>query len=213
MSSPPKILLLVGDFVEDYEAMVPYQACLAVGMRVDVVCPGKKKGDFVHTAVHDFEGQDTYSEKIGHRFRITEEFEHAASSSKDYDALILPGGRAPEYLRNDAAVVALVREFLDDGDKVVVSICHGAQLLAAAALAARGEAKESAAVKLTAYPACGVECKLAGFEFVEADADAVVVDEEKKIVSGPAWPSHPKVLQEMFRLLGTTVTHDGKKRA
>jgi protease I len=204
--TPPKILLLVGDFVEDYEAMVPLQTCLAVGMQVDVVCPNKKPGDFVLTAVHDFEGQQTYSEKPGHRFAITADFEQAVSSSGAYDALILPGGRAPEYLRNDADVVSLVRKFLDDDDKVVVSICHGAQMLAAAAL----EAGKTPA-RITAYPACGVECKLAGFEFVEAAADGVVVDEERKIVSGPAWPSHPSVMREMFRLLGTTVSHGGKK--
>src|SRR5215467_1385615 len=95
--APKIILMLVGDYVEDYEVMVPFQALLMVGHHVDAVCPGKKAGDKVRTAIHDFEGDQTYSEKPGHNFALNATF--ADVKPESYDALVLPGGRAPEYLR------------------------------------------------------------------------------------------------------------------
>src|SRR5579883_2284017 len=119
-----KILMLVGDFVEDYEAMVPFQALEMVGHRVDAVCPGKKAGDKVRTAVHDFEGDQTYSEKPGHNFALNATFAEVKADA--YDALVIPGGRAPEYLRLNKAVLELVRRFAQAG-KPVAAICHAAQ--------------------------------------------------------------------------------------
>lgn len=105
-----KILMLVGDLVEDYEAMVPYQILTMVGHTVDTVCPGKKVGETVKTAVHDFEGDQTYSEKRGHNFAITATFE--GIKPEDYDGLVIPGGRAPEYLRLDEGVIEVTRHFV-----------------------------------------------------------------------------------------------------
>ena len=124
-----KILMLVGDFVEDYEVMVPFQALQMVGHQVDAVCPDKSAGQFVRTAVHDFEGDQTYSEKPGHRFTLNATFSEVRP--EDYDALVIPGGRAPEYLRLNERVIAVVRHFAA-AKKPIAAICHGAQLLAAA---------------------------------------------------------------------------------
>src|SRR5438105_4569734 len=92
-----KILMLVGDFVEDYEVMVPFQALQVAGHQVDAVCPDRKAGESVRTAIHDFEGDQTYTEKRGHNFKLNATFSQV--KAKDYDALVIPGGRAPEYLR------------------------------------------------------------------------------------------------------------------
>src|SRR5436305_4380708 len=127
--SAKKILLLAGDYVEDYEVMVPFQALLMIGHHVDAVCPGKKAGDKVRTAVHDFEGEQTYSEKPGHNFALNATF--ADVKPEGYDALVIPGGRAPEYLRLNEDVLRVVRHFAEKA-KPVAAICHGAQLLAAA---------------------------------------------------------------------------------
>ena len=127
--SGKKILMLVGDFVEDYEAMVPYQILLTAGHEVDTVCPGKSHGDSVATAIHDFQGDQTYTEKPGHRFAINADFDAAEPSR--YDALVIPGGRAPEYLRLDPRVLEMTRHFFDTS-KPVAAICHGAQILSAA---------------------------------------------------------------------------------
>src|SRR5690349_4505542 len=91
------ILMLLGDYVEDYEVMVPFQSLQMVGHRVDAVCPGKAAGDSIRTAVHDFDGAQTYSEKPGHNFTLNAAFEGIDPAK--YDALVIPGGRAPEYLR------------------------------------------------------------------------------------------------------------------
>jgi len=192
---PPRVLMLVGDAVEDYEAMVPFQALLAVGAAVDAVCPGKAAGDKVHTVVHDFEdGHQTYTEKPGHGFAVTAEFHAGAVAS--YDALFLPGGRAPEYLRLNKDVLTLVRSFVDAG-KPVAAVCHGAQLLTAAG-AVSGRT-------LTAYPACAPECRAAGATFKETASDGVVVD--GPLITAPAWPAHPALVRELLKALGTTVTH------
>ena len=120
-----KLLLLAGDFVEDYEIMVPFQALQMVGHTVDAVCPGKKKGEQVRTAIHDFEGDQTYTEKRGHNFTLNATFDEIDPAS--YDALVIPGGRAPEYLRLNAKVLDIVRHF-DKADKPIAALCHGPQL-------------------------------------------------------------------------------------
>src|ERR1700731_653759 len=121
-----KLLLLAGDFVEDYEIMVPFQALQMVGHKVDAVCPGKKKGEQVRTAIHDFEGDQTYTEKRGHNFTLNATFDEIDPAT--YDALVIPGGRAPEYLRLNATVLEIVRHF-DKPNKPIAALCHGPQLL------------------------------------------------------------------------------------
>jgi protease I len=188
-----KILMLVGDFVEDYEVMVPFQALLLVGHTVHAVCPGKKKGDRVRTAVHDFEGDQTYSEKPGHNFSLNADF--AAVKPDSYDALVLPGGRAPEYLRLDDNVLKMVRHFAD-AKKPIAAICHGIQLLTAAR-AVTGRS-------CSAYPACGPEIALAGGKYVELEVDKAHAD--GNLVTAPAWPAHPAWLAKFLEVLGTRIT-------
>lgn len=171
-----KLLMIVGDFIEDYEVMVPFQALQMVGHTVDTVCPNKKAGEFVKTSIHDFEGDQTYTEKVGHNFLVTATF--ADIDPDDYDGLILPGGRAPEYLRMDEKVIDIVRHFVK-ADKPIGAICHGPQILAAADVI-RGK-------QVNCYPACAPEVKLAGARFVPVEMTDAVVD--GKLVTGPAWPA------------------------
>lgn len=186
--------MLVGDFVEDYEAMVPYQMLLMVGHKVVTVCPGKKPGDKVKTAVHDFEGDQTYSEKPGHLFAITGDF--AKINSSDFDALVLPGGRAPEYLRMNENVLQLVKEFFDQY-KPVAAICHGAQILSAAdCLNGR---------TCMAYPACKNEVVNAGGKWAEPDANAANAVTEGNLVTAAAWPGHPQWMAQFLKLLGSKI--------
>ena len=189
-----KLLLLAGDYVEDYEIMVPFQALQAVGHTVHAVCPGKLAGDYVHTAIHDFEGAQTYSEKPGHRFTLNASFVETRAES--YDALVIPGGRAPEYLRLHAEVIALVKHFASSG-KPIAAICHGAQLLAAAGVISGR--------RISAYPACAPEVTLAGAQYAEIPVDQAVTD--GKIVTAPAWPAHPAWIAQFLKVLGTTITH------
>jgi protease I len=189
-----KILMLVGDFGEDYEVMVPFQALQAVGHVVHAACPGKKSGDKVRTAIHDFEGDQTYSEKRGHDFTLNASY--AEVRPQDYDALVIPGGRAPEYLRLDRTVLATVRHF-SEAKKPIAAICHGAQLLAAA-----GVIKDR---KVSAYPACAPEVRLAGGEYLDVPIDRAVVD--GMLVTAPAWPAHPDWLAKFLGVLGTTISH------
>ncbi len=183
-----KILMLVGDFVEDYEVMVPFQALQMVGHTVDAVCPDKKAGQTVKTAVHDFEGDQTYTEKPGHNFTLNATF--ADIKASDYDALVIPGGRAPEYLRLNQDVLGIVRHFMS-AKKPVAAICHGVQLLAAAGVL-KGR-------KCSAYPACGPEVAAAGGTFVEKDWPEAHVD--RNLVTAPAWPAHPAWLREFQKVL------------
>lgn len=188
-----KLLLLAGDYVEDYEIMVPFQALLAVGHQVHAVCPGKKAGDFVLTAIHDFEGAQTYSEKPGHRFVLNATFDEV--DPKSYDALVIPGGRAPEYLRTMPKVLPLVQHFSQAG-KPIAAICHGAQLLAAAGVI-RGK-------RVSAYPACAAEVELAGASFADIPVDQAVTDGQ--LVTAPAWPAHPAWIAQFLTVLGTRIT-------
>ena len=189
-----KILMICGDFCEDYETMVPFQALQAVGHTVHAVCPDKKAGDVIATAIHDFEGQQTYSEKRGHNFALNASF--ADVRPADYDALVIPGGRGPEYLRLNDAVVAMVRHFFDT-DKPVAAICHGAQLLAGARVL-EGRL-------CSAYPACRAEVELAGGRYAEIAIDAAVTD--RNLVSAPAWPAHPAWIAQFLAVLGTRIAH------
>lgn len=187
-----KILMLVGDYVEDYEVMVPFQALQMVGHTVHAVCPGKKQGDVIRTAIHDFEGDQTYSEKRGHNFGLNFDFDSVKSA--DYDALLIPGGRSPEYLRLNQQVLELVREFGRD-DKPIAAVCHGPQLLAETGVL-KGKS-------LSAYPACAPEVRLAGGEYVEIGMDQAHTD--GKLVTGPAWPAHPAWLAAFLKVLGTRI--------
>ena len=183
-----KILMLTGDYTEDYETMVPFQALLMIGHTVHAVCPGKKAGEFVRTAIHDFEGDQTYSEKPGHNFALNATF--AETSPEDYDALVVPGGRAPEYLRLDPAVLAMVKHFFDAG-KPVAAICHGAQLLAAAGVL-KGRT-------CSAYPACAPEVAAAGGTYAQIAVTDAVTD--GNLVTAPAWPAHPAWMKQFMALL------------
>jgi protease I len=187
-----RILMLVGDFVEDYEVMVPFQALLMVGHQVDAVSPGKKAGDKIRTAVHDFEGDQTYTEKPGHNFTLNGTF--AAVKPESYDALVLPGGRAPEYLRLNDGVLRCVRHFAEK-QKPIAAICHGVQILTAAGVL---EGKSC-----TAYPAVGPEVKRAGGKYVDLNVEQALTD--GNLVTAPAWPAHPQWLAQFLKVLGTRV--------
>lgn len=193
--SGKKILMIVGDFGEDYEIMVPFQALLAVGHTVHAVCPGKKAGDRVKTAIHDFEGDQTYTEKPGHNFSLNANFDDVRADA--YDALVLPGGRAPEYLRLDKRVLDLVRDF-DRARKPMAVICHGAQILAAARVI-KGK-------RVSAYPACSPEVILAGGEYAEIELTDAVTDGH--LVTAPAWPAHSAWIAQFLAALGTRISHD-----
>jgi protease I len=186
------ILMLVGDYVEDYEVMVPFQALLMVGHSVHAVCPGKKAGESVRTAIHDFEGDQTYSEKRGHNFSLNATFDNV--KPEEYDALVIPGGRAPEYLRLNVRVLEIVRHFAN-AKKPIAALCHGAQLLAAAQVL-----KDR---KISCYPACSPEVTMAGGEFVDVAMTEAIVD--GNLVTGPAWPAHPAWLAKFLPLLGTRI--------
>ena len=188
------ILMLVGDFVEDYEVMVPFQALQMVGYTVHAVCPDKAAGETVRTAVHDFEGDQTYSEKPGHNFTLNANFSEVLPIN--YDALVIPGGRAPEYIRLNPEVIKLVQQFAQF-NRPIAAICHGAQLLVAAGVI---EGK-----RCSAYPACAPEVTAAGGTFVTVPLDAALVD--GNLVTAPAWPAHPQWLAELLKLLGTKIEH------
>jgi protease I len=187
-----RILMLVGDYVEDYEVMVPFQALLMVGHRVDAVCPDKKARDQVRTAIHDFEGDQTYSEKRGHNFTLNATFSDV--KPEDYDALVIPGGRAPEYIRLNEAVLKAVQHFAQS-NKPIAAVCHGAQVLAAAGVV-EGKA-------CTGYPAVGPDVKSAGGKWVDVPVDKAHVD--GNLVTAPAWPAHPEWLAKFLEVLGTKI--------
>lgn len=187
-----KILMLVGDFTEDYETMVPFQALSMLGYQVDAVCPDKKAGDTVCTAVHDFLGEQTYTELRGHNFALTGDFDTV--NTADYVGLFITGGRAPEYIRLNARVIEIVQEFFK-ANKPVAAICHGPQILTAAGVL-KG-------LKATAYPAVGPDITLAGGTYVEVDADKAVVD--ANLVTSPAWPGNTAILAEFIKLLGAKI--------
>jgi protease I len=189
-----KLLMIVGDFVEDYEAMVPLQMLRMVGHQVDVVCPDKSAGETVATAIHDFEGHQTYSEKPGHNLAITADF--ASLDETSFDGLVVPGGRAPEYLRMNERVLEIVRHFAESS-KPIAAICHGPQLLAAAGVL---EGRQC-----SAYPACAAEVRVAGGTYVEPAASMDSAHTEANLVTAPAWPAHPAWMRQYLALLGSTI--------
>ena len=188
-----KILFLTGDFAEDYETMVPFQALQMVGHTVHAVCPGKKNGDKIKTAIHDFEGDQTYTEKPGHQFALNASFDEVDVGN--YDALMIAGGRAPEYLRLNNRVIDIVQQFAAAG-KPIAAVCHGAQLLAAADVI-RGK-------RISAYPACAPEVRLAGGEYVSLEMDQAVTD--GNFITAPAWPAHSQWLAQFLKKLGTEIS-------
>jgi deglycase len=190
--SKKSILMLVGDYVEDYEVMVPFQALLMVGHTVHAVCPGKKSGDHVRTAIHDFEGDQTYSEKRGHNFALNATFEQI--KPEEYDALVLPGGRAPEYIRLNPRVIEIVHHF-SKANKPIAAICHAAQILAAAGVL---EGK-----KCSAYPAVGPDVSQAGGTYINLAMTEAIAD--GNLVTAPAWPAHPAWLAKFLVVLGTKI--------
>lgn len=192
---PKKVLMIVGDFVEDYEAMVPFQVLTMTGHTVHTVCPGKKRGDSVKTAIHDFEGDQTYSEKAGHNFAINSDFDSV--KVEDYDAVFIPGGRAPEYLRLNDKVLAMVRHF-SDANKPIGTMCHGPQILAAAGILSGRT--------LAAYPAVRPEVERAGAKYVEANKSMSNASVDRNLVSAPAWPGNPELLKQFLNMLGTKIT-------
>jgi len=187
-----KILLIAGDFAEDYETMVPFQALQMVGHTVHAVCPDKKAGETIRTAVHDFEGDQTYSEKRGHNFTLNATFDEIRQ--EDYDALVIPGGRAPEYIRLNNTVLQMVSHFAE-ANKPIAAICHGAQVLAAAGVL-KGKS-------CSAYPAVGPDVKAAGGEYMDIRMDQAHVD--GNLVTAPAWPAHPEWLGKFLEVLGTKI--------
>ncbi len=190
--SKKKILVLAGDYVEDYEIIVPFHALQMVGHTVHVVCPGKKAGEFVPTSIHDFEGDQTYTEKRGHNFALNATFDQV--KTEDYDALLIPGGRAPEYIRMNARVLEIVRYFMKE-NKPVAAICHAPQVLAAAGVL-KGR-------KCSSYPATSPDVTLAGGTYVDVGmADAVV---DGNLVTGPAWPALHSWLAKFLAVLGTKI--------
>lgn len=187
-----KILLLAGDYTEDYETMVPFQALEVLGYKVDAVCPDKKPGDTIKTAIHDFEGDQTYSEKRGHNFAINADFE--TINLDDYVGLFITGGRSPEYLRLNPKVIEIVKYFME-ANKPLAAICHGPQILTTAGVL---EGK-----KATAYPAVGPEINLAGGTYIEVGVDEAVVD--GNLVTSPAWPGNTAIVREFVKLLGAKI--------
>ena len=187
-----KVLFLTGDFTEDYETMVPFQMLEMVGYEVHTVCPEKKKGDIVKTAIHDFEGDQTYTEKPGHNFALNYSFDEV--NVNDYDGLVIAGGRAPEYLRLNQRLLEIVQHFFNE-NKPVAAICHGIQILTAANVV-KGR-------KLTAYPAVGPEVTLAGGDFQSIPVDGAFVD--GNLVTSPAWPAHPSFIREFLKIMGAKI--------
>lgn len=190
-----KLLMLVGDYVEDYEVMVPFQAFQALGYQVDAVCPDKAAGDYVMTAVHDFEGAQTYSEKPGHRFTLNASFDQI--EMEKYDGLVIPGGRAPEYLRLNSKLLALVRYFFE-AEKPAACICHGIQILSTAGVLE--------GYKCACYNTCAPEVTAAGGTYVDIPMDEAITD--RNLVTAFAWPSHPAWIAQFATLLGTKITHN-----
>ncbi len=189
-----RILVLAGDYVEDYEIMVPFQMLVMLGYEVDVVCPDKKAGDTIKTAIHDFEGDQTYSEKRGHNFLINYDFDKV--NTADYVGLYVPGGRSPEYLRLNARVIAIVKEF-NDAKKPISSICHGPQLLATADVI-KGK-------KCTAYPAVMPDVKSACGTWTESNATLTDATVDGNLVTAAAWPAHPALISAFIKLLGAEI--------
>lgn len=184
-----RILILTGDCAEDYEVKVPQQALMMLGYQVDIAAPAKKPGDMLQLVVHDFTTLDTYIELTGHRIPV--DVSAAEAKAEDYDGLVIPGGRAPEYIRMHDEVIKLVQAFFSSA-KPVAAICHGTQLLAAAGVLSDRT--------VTSYPACAAECRISGAEWQN---EPVVV--QNNLVTAQAWPNHPEWLRAFVNLLGAKI--------
>jgi len=193
------ILMIVGDYVEDYEAMVPFQMLKMVGHNVHVISPGVKPGDKVKTAVHDFlPGEQSYTERAGHNFAVNTDFDSAVANLNQYHGILIPGGRAPEYLRLNAKVMEAVTHFFH-AKKPVAAVCHGPLIFVGTDLV-KGK-------KLTAYPACGPDLKAAGAHFDSTcPMDGVVVSDDGLLITACAWPAHPAWVGAFLKALGTKIT-------
>ncbi len=186
------VLMIIGDFVEDYETMVPYQILTMFGHAVSVVSPGKKAGESVKTAIHDFEGDQTYSEKLGHNFTLNATFSDI--NPEEYDALVIPGGRAPEFLRLNEKVIKMVKHFAK-AKKPIAAICHGPQILATADILQHK--------KCTAYPTLRPDIELAGGHWVKENSDYSNAVTCENVVTAPAWTAHPEWMKHFLKLLGS----------
>lgn len=187
-----KVLLIAGDFTEDYELMVPVQIFDCIGMQVSTVCPGKRAGEKIKTAIHDFEGDLTYTEKPGHLFTLNETFDTV--KREEFDGLYLPGGRSPEYQRLIPQVIEIIQYFMQV-NKPVASICHGAQFLTAADVV-RGRS-------LTAYPAMEPDIIASGGKYISLSPNEAMTD--GNLTTSPAWPGNGALVREFIRLLGGAV--------
>lgn len=187
-----KILMIVGDYVEDYEVMVPFQALQMVGHVIHVVCPDKEESEHVVTAIHEFGNEDTYTEKIGHCFELNMSFDDVDIT--DYDALIIPGGRAPEYLRVNEEVLEMVKYFNDE-NKPIVAISHGVQILISADVI---DGK-----KCTGYPTLEIDISNAGGIWIDADDSNAIVDDN--LITAQTWDANTELLAKFLEMLGTNI--------
>ncbi|MDM0111315.1 DJ-1/PfpI family protein [Variovorax sp. J22R133] len=192
-----KILMLTGEFTEEYEIFVYQQAMEAVGHTVHVVCPDKRAGDRIKTSLHDFEGDQTYTEKLGHYFTINKSFSEAEEQPGQYDAVYCAGGRGPEYIRTDKRVQAIVRHF-HETKKPIFTICHGVQILVAVEGVVRGK-------KVGALGACEPEVTLAGGTYVDLSPTEALVD--GTMVSAKGWTALAAFIRECLKVLGTEIRH------
>lgn len=190
-----KILMLVGEFTEEYEIFVYQQAMEAVGHTVHVVCPDKKAGDIIATSLHDFEGHQTYTEKMGHYFQINKSFDEVKLDQ--YHAVYAAGGRGPEYIRTDKRVQAMVRHF-HEAKKPIFTICHGVQILIAVDGVVRGK-------KVAALAACEPEVTLAGGTYIDLSPTDAYVD--GNMVSAKGWTALAAFIRECLKVLGTEIRH------
>jgi deglycase len=189
-----KILMLVGEFSEEYEIFVFQQAMEAVGHTVHVVCPDKKSGEVIKTSLHDFEGDQTYTEKLGHFFQLNKSFKEVREA--DYDAVYVAGGRGPEYIRIYPRVIEIIRNFHATG-KPIFSICHGAQVLAAA------EVIDGRKVAALHY--CEPEVRLARGIYVDVPPEGATRD--GNLVTAKGWPGLAAFMRLCLEVLGTEIRH------
>lgn len=190
-----KILMLTGEFTEEYEIFVFQQGMEAVGHTVHVVCPDKRAGDKIQTSLHDFEGHQTYIERFGHLADINKTFSEV--KLEEYDAVYCAGGRGPEYIRTDKRIQAMVRHFHETG-KPIFTICHGAQILMAVDGVLTGK-------RVGALGACEPEVRLAGGTYVDLSPTEALVD--GNMVSAKGWTALAAFMRECLKVLGTEIHH------
>lgn len=179
-----KILIVTGDAGESYETLYAIHRFREAEWEPVVAAPSRRR---LHLVMHDFEpGWDTYVERPG--YQVVADLTFSEVQVEEYEAILLLGGRAPEYLRNDARLLDIVRAFRDQ-DRWVFAICHGIQVLITAGLA-KG-------ARLTAYEHVRSEVEIAGGTYVSTE-QAV---RDGKMVTGQTWQSHPEFYREVFACL------------